>query len=77
MSDPIRNVPPQQKVEFKITTADKGVIRLKVFDRIIVDDVYLHLVNQEIFRLISGRDPGMEVATSFKDFLVRERLIAR
>lgn len=75
MSEPIRNVPPQQKVEFKITTTDKGTIRLRVFDRITVDDVFLHLVNQEVFRVLTGRDPGMEVQTSFKDFLVKERLI--
>jgi len=77
MSEPIRNIPTQQKIEFKLITADVGAIKLKVFDRITVDDVFLHLVSQEVFRIISGRDTGQTVATSFKDFLVKERLIVR
>jgi hypothetical protein len=73
----IRNVPPQQVVKFTLTVTDLGKINVKVFDRIIVDDVTVHLINKEIYRLLTSKDPGADVDRSFKDFLVKERYQAR
>lgn len=57
-----------------MTEQKLGKIRIKVFDRITVDDIGLHLTNQRIFEVISGQDPGYDVAESAKDFLVKERI---
>ena len=75
--DEIRNMPPQQVVKFSMTITDHGKINLKVFDRIIIDDVTAHLINQEIYRILTGKDPGGDVSRNFKDFLVKERYRAR
>lgn len=66
---------PRQELEFSITRYSQGKIRLKMVDRINVDDVYLHHVNRQIYRQITGDDPGDEVNPLFKDFLLKERFI--
>lgn len=73
----VRNVPTQQMIKFSLTTTESGKIDLKIFDRIIVDDVIVHLINQEVYRIITNKDPGTTIARSFKDFLVKERYRAR
>jgi hypothetical protein len=69
-----RNVPTQQRVDFELTIQELGKVKVKVFDRITVDDVVLHLTNQRIYEVVSGRDPGYTVSENAKDFLVKERL---
>jgi len=64
----------EQKIT--LTTHEDGKIVLKMFDRINVDDVFLHLVNREIFRLITGTDNDPDVNSLFKDFLLKERFTA-
>jgi hypothetical protein len=65
--------PARSDVEFTLTTVEKGKVTMRLVDRINVDDVYLHLVHREIYRLVSGDDPGNEVNQLFKDFLLKER----
>ena len=77
MTDEIRNVPPAQKIEFTVTVQDKGKINVKAIDRISIDDVTLHLINQEVFRILTGRDVVVPVSRNFRDFLVRERFRVR
>ena len=66
----------RQSFEFSLTTADKGKLKVKLFDRITVDDVFIHLVNREIFRVTSGIDAGTDINQLFKDFLLKERFTA-
>lgn len=63
---------PRFESEFTLTTVDRGRIRLKFFDRITVDDVFLHLVNREVYRVLTGEDPGDDVDQNIKDFLIKE-----
>jgi hypothetical protein len=56
-----------------LSTVEQGKVVMKMYDRINVDDVYLHLVNRELYRIISGEDTGVEVDPLFKDFLLKER----
>lgn len=67
---------PRQEFKFSLTTQDRGKINMKLFDRINVDDVFLHLVNREIFRLRTGIDAGVAVDPLFKDFLLKEKFTA-
>jgi hypothetical protein len=67
---------PRQEFDLKLTTIEEGVVRIKMLDRINVDDVYLHLVNAELYRLTTGEDPEAEVNQLFKDFLLKERFTA-
>ena len=62
--------------EIAITSNERGKIVMKMIDRINVDDVFLHLVNREIYRLATGVDNGSEVEPLFKDFLLEERFSA-
>jgi hypothetical protein len=72
MADPT----PRQQFEFTLTTVDRGKIVVTMVDRITVDDVFLHLVNREVYRVITRDDPGEEVSPLFKDFLLKERFTA-
>jgi len=67
---------PRQEYEFSITTVEQGKITLKLLDRINVDDVFLHLVNQEIYGIITKTTVEQNVKTLFKDFLLQERFTA-
>lgn len=67
---------PRQEFQFSLTTAERGKIEVQMFDRIVVDDVYLHLVNQEVFRIITRKPVDDTVNPLFKDFLLKERFTA-
>lgn len=68
--------PPRQELEFSITTVEDGKITLKIFDRINVDDIYMHLVNQEVFGILTRTPIEQYVDPLFKDFLLKERFTA-
>jgi hypothetical protein len=68
--------PSRQELEFTLTTVEKGKITVKMYDRINVDDVFLHLVNKEIFRIVTGESSSDEVNQLFKDFLLKENFTA-
>lgn len=71
-SEPI----PRQEFEFSLTTVESGKVTLKMLDRINVDDVFLHLVNQELFGILTRTTVEQDVNTLFKDFLLKERFTA-
>jgi hypothetical protein len=75
MADPIEIGPP--RFEFEATLNDKkfGRVHMIMRDRIGIDDVTVHLIKRELFRLSGGPDPGQDVNPTFKDFLVREGFI--
>lgn len=68
--------PPRQELEFSLTTIERGKITIKLIDRINVDDVFLHLLNQEVFKIIVKKDIDPTVNQLFKDFLLKERFTA-
>ena len=70
------DVPPRQELDFSLTTVEKGKITVKIFDRINVDDVFLHLVNQETYRILAKRDVDPAVNPLFKDALLKEQFTA-
>ena len=59
-----------------LTSAERGRLIIRMVDRINVDDVFLHLINRELFRLQTGADTGSEVEPLFKNFLLEERFTA-
>lgn len=69
-------VAPRFDQKLTITTTERGKITVRMVDRINVDDVFLHLVNRELFRLTTGEDNGVDVDPLFKDFLLKERFTA-
>jgi hypothetical protein len=70
------DIPPRQDTEFTLTTVERGKIIVQIYDRITVDDVFLHLVNQETYRVLAKRDIEPEVNQLFKDYLLKERFTA-
>lgn len=72
MSDSTRQV-----AEFKYDTEEFGRRLVTIYDRITVDDVFVFMVDKEIFRIMTGVDEGDEVSREFRDFLVRERYMLR
>lgn len=63
--------------QFSLTSTEKGKIRVRMLDRINVDDVFLHLVNRELYRLKVGKDVGSYVEAPFKEFLLQQRPLSR
>lgn len=61
--------------ELQVDDVRRGLINVKIIDRINPDDVLLHLIERELFTLNGGSDPGTELNRDFTDFLVRERFI--
>lgn len=59
-----------------ITVTDRGKITVRMVDRINVDDVLMHLIHRELFRLSNGEDTGVEVGPLFKDFLLKPTFTA-
>ena len=72
MADPT----PRQSFEFTLTTVERGKIVVTMVDRITVDDVFLHLINREVYRILTSDDPGEDVNYLFRDFLLKERFTA-
>lgn len=70
------NSSPRQEFEFALSSTDKGQITITMMDRINVDDVFIHLVHREVYRLVAGEDDGVEVSDLFKSFLMKERFTA-
>jgi hypothetical protein len=64
------------ETQFTVTTTERGKVVLKVMDRINVDDVFVHLVNRELYRLVTGNDTGSDVPQNFKDVLVKTKYSA-
>lgn len=73
---PQTNSAPRQEFEFALASTDEGQITITLVDRINVDDVFMHLIHRELYRLVSGEDDGVEVNDLFKSFLMKERFTA-
>ncbi len=56
-------------VNFTVRDSKKGRVRFDVFDRISADDIMVHLVRRELFRIAGGTPPGDDVDPSFRDFV--------
>ena len=69
-------VDPRQEFEFSIKDASRGKVTFRLLDRINVDDVFLHLVQQEIFSIKTRVAPDDEIPVLVKDFLLKERFTA-
>lgn len=70
------NSSPRQEYEFTLVSTDQGKVTVSLVDRINVDDVFLHMVHGEVYRLITGEDTGADVNELFKSFLLKERFTA-
>lgn len=69
-------IPPRQVLDFSLTTVERGKISVRIMDRITVDDVFLHLVNQETYRILAKKDVDPTVNPLFKDALLKEKFTA-
>jgi hypothetical protein len=67
---------PRYDQKLTLTTTERGRVTVRLVDRINVDDIVLHLLNREIYRVGTGIDPGVEVEPLFKEFLLKERFTA-
>lgn len=59
--------------EFQVEDINRGKVNFRVIDRITPDDVVIHLIERELYKVAGGADPGDELNQEFIDFLVLER----
>jgi hypothetical protein len=69
--------PPRKEAKYTLRDQKHGKVQLRMYDRIGVDDIVLHLVERNLYRLAGGPDPGIDVNQSAVDFVVRERFLQR
>ena len=56
-----------------LTTEERGKVTVRMIDRINVDDVFVHLIKRELYKVATGDDAGADVDPLFKEFLLKER----
>ena len=67
---------PRFEQTFSITTTERGKVMIKVLDRINVDDVFVHLVNRQLFAIATGSDPGSDIPSNWIDTLIKTQYSA-
>jgi hypothetical protein len=72
-----QNLPGRITSSAQLQTEKFGKVKFESFDRISVDDVFLHLVRRELYRLAGGTPPGDDINQKFVDFLIRENFVIR
>lgn len=68
---------PRQEVTVSFYDRKLGKRNMTIIDLPTIDDVFEHMVNKEIYKIITGLDQGNEISREFKDFLIRERYFVR
>jgi hypothetical protein len=63
----------RQENTLTLITTSKGVVRMRMIDRINIDDMMLHLIRRETYRLATKLDQGIDISSAFKDFLLTNR----
>jgi hypothetical protein len=76
MADEEEEVTSRQEFEFSMKDTFRGKVSMRLLDRINVDDVFLHLIQQEIFSVRRRFTPNDDIPTLVKDFLLKERFKA-
>jgi len=66
---------PRTELEFSLTTEEFGKRNFKLVDKLMVEDLVVHLAKREMFRIITGIDEGVDVNREFKDALVLDDFI--
>ena len=59
--------------EFQVEDINRGKVNFRVIDHILPEDIMVHLIEREAYKVVGGNDPGDELNTEFLDFLVIER----
>jgi hypothetical protein len=68
---------PRNDAEVSLLNEKYGKVKIRVVDRIGIDDVFLHLVQRQLYNLAGGASAGDDVNPTFIDFLIRERFVVR
>lgn len=71
------DLPERRNVAFSVEIQDVGKRFVQVIDRISVDDIFVHMGQMEVFRVMSGYDAGDEVNPNFVEFVVSDNLVTR
>lgn len=61
--------------DFVVNDKKRGRVRFRVIDRLSPDDVVVHLVERELYRLAGGGDPGDDVNQEFQKFIIHSGAI--
>lgn len=62
-------------LNFTMEDRDRGKVQVRIIDRITPDDIILHLLERELFKLAGGPDPGNDINVEFKDFIVKSGVV--
>lgn len=57
-------------VSLDVRDTKHGRVRVDVYDRITADDIMVHMIRREVYRLAGGKDPGDGIAPDFRDFVI-------
>jgi hypothetical protein len=71
------DIPTRREVAFSVDIQDVGKRFVQVIDRISVDDIFVHMGQMEVFKVMTGYDAGDDVSANFIEFVVSDNLITR
>jgi hypothetical protein len=71
------DIPTRREVAFSVDIQDVGKRFVQVIDRISVDDIFVHMGQMEVFKVMTGDDAGDDVSANFIEFVVSDNLITR
>lgn len=70
-----RLAPPRTRIAYNVNDPVRGTVTFEFYDRINIDDITLHMIRRELYRLAGGSDPGDDVNQISKDFLIRDNFL--
>jgi hypothetical protein len=71
------DLPVRQRVAFSVDIQDVGKRTVQIIDRLSVDDLFCHMAQMEIFKVMTGYDAGDAVNANFVEFVVSDTLVTR
>lgn len=63
----------RQETVLKLNTEAKGKHSVRIFDRITVDDIVLHLMRRELYSVVTDTPVDSSVPQKYKDALIKAR----
>lgn len=70
-----RLAPARSEIKYTVMDGVRGNVRFEIYDRACIDDLTIHLIRRELYRLAGGADPGNDVNQGLKDFLIRDNYL--
>jgi hypothetical protein len=67
----------RQEFSFNMTEDTGRKLRIRMMDRINIDDLVIHLIHRELHTIVTGTEHDVDVPKLFKESVINERFVTR